>query len=124
MKKPTITIDELRHHLMSLALELHCLAQFDFETDEVAILVDAETFHEDFFAFSDPEPAPSRGRGKRIFLHLDWVWWPARISPDEGAALVTKKLNKLPGLEEVTTPKLDPQFGLFWRIGVVIRVSQ
>ncbi|MCA9624436.1 MAG: hypothetical protein KC731_35680 [Myxococcales bacterium] len=124
MKKATTSLEQFRSQLEAIARDLHRAAKFEVGREDLPELVDVDTLCGTFFSFGDPEPAPMRGRGARLRVPLGWVWWPAEMSPEDGAALAVRRLLSIPGVEDVTRPKLDPQFGLIWQAYVVIRVSQ
>ncbi len=124
MKKPTLTLDELSARLCTVATELAELAEFDLDDADVQECVDVANFAAEFFSFGTASPAPSRGRGACLCVPVGWVWWPARMDPGRGAATTALKIARIPGVESVGQPKLDPQFGLIWQLDVVIRSTQ
>lgn len=128
MKKPTISIEDLSSRLEAIAHELHREAEFTLgQGDEHPELTDEDTLCRSFFSFGNAEPTKvlgGGGRGEHLRLPLGWIWWPAKMSPEDGAALTAQRLLATPGVEDVSPPKLDPQFGLVWQAYVVIRTSQ
>ena len=57
-------------------------------------------------------------------MMVGWVWWPSRIDADEGASIIRERIRGISGVEKVSEPELDPQFGFVWQATVVIRTSQ
>jgi hypothetical protein len=124
MKKPTLSRPALASHLREIAVEVQRLAAFDLEDEDFREWFHVDTLHEEFFSTGEAAPAPERGRGSRITLPLGWIWPPARMSPEEGADLVRSLVGRVPGVEEVTAPALDPQFALVWQMYITIRLAQ
>jgi hypothetical protein len=124
MKKATISRVELDRALREVAEELQTVAVFDLAHEEARDLFQAETLIEEFFGIGETTAARSQGRGRRVTLPVGWVWPPAKMSAEEGAALVRSQISAIPGVEMVAPATLDPQFGFLWSILVTMRLDQ
>lgn len=124
MKKATISRPELANELCEVAAEVQRLAGFDLGDDAVRELFDVGALHEDFFSAGEASPAPERGRGERVTLPLGWIWPPASMAAEKGAETIRSLVARVPGVEEVTAPALDPQLGLIWTMYITIRLAQ
>ena len=124
MKKATISRVEFDRALREVAEDLQRIAVFDLAHEEARDLFQAETLNEEFFSAGETTAARSHGRGRRVTLPVGWVWPPARMSAEEGAALIRSQITAIPGVEMVAPATPDPQFGFLWSILVTIRLDQ
>ena len=124
MKKATISRAELDRALREVAQELQRIAGFDLAHEDAREVFQVETLNEEFFSTGEPAAAQSHGRGRRITLPVGWVWPPARMSAEEGAACVRSQIAEISGVEMVAPATRDPQFGFIWSILVTIRLDQ
>lgn len=126
MKKATLSPAAFSQRLVELAREFTARLPQDVERELLLDLFgsEPERWHERFFGVGDPEPAPARGRGERVEIHVGWVW-PDEIPAARAiAARVRSRLAAIPGVEAVSEPDLDTQFGAFWGLRVILRLTQ
>ncbi|MCY0987172.1 hypothetical protein OV203_08555 [Nannocystis sp. ILAH1] len=120
MKKAVTTVDEFRRAVERLEQTWHLaehLARAGFSDDD--LLVGGN------LVVSDPKPAASRGRGKRVLVEVATMWnQPPFGSEDDPLGALRRELATWPGVEAVGAPDLDPLLGALWGFPVTLRLSQ
>jgi hypothetical protein len=124
MKKATTTLSEIQEQLIRVVRVLQVEAGLDIEAHANAFMVDPSTMAEKFFAIGEPMPAPDRGRGQRVLVPVSWIWGPAPMEEQKGAAMIVEQIRAIVGVEEISDPYRDTQIGVVWSVDVTLRVSR
>lgn len=127
MKKPTTSPETLAQALRHVASDLLAALKQRGDDDEAlrwAFGDDSATWSDDFFSTSPPERAPTQGRGERATLLVGWIWPGDAVAQRSAASTVCAQIARIVGVESVSAPELDPQFGLVWSTRVTVRWSQ